>query len=135
MVTDEQVEVAVDVLIEDMFAPHEIPVSDELKAKYRYVARRMLESVACIPALPFATDAINPALSGYYWNTLRCWLDDLQKRHRQAMARYAHLERQHHPSKIEQGKLIELNAAMIRFVKEALARRAVPTSPTDGANG
>ena len=73
-------------------------------------------------------------LDGYYWNSLTTWQSDLLKQRRQLMARYASLERQQHPSKFGQGKLIELNAAIIALVSAALAERHQALSP-DGAAG
>lgn len=61
------------------------------------------------------------AVDGYYLNSLREWRKRLLADHRKIMARYASLERQMHPSKHGQGKLMELNAAMIALVDAALA--------------
>ncbi len=76
------------------------------------------------------------AFSGYYWNSLRTWRDELNIRHRRLMARYAAMERKSHPDKRAQGELIELNAEMIRHVNKALrARAAAQPAGADNGNG
>lgn len=55
-------------------------------------------------------------MGAYYNNGLKARRYELLKDLRQAMARYATLERTHHPSKIDQGKYIELIKKMIALV-------------------
>ncbi len=57
---------------------------------------------------------------GYLINGLTARRDRLLKEHRLLMSRYATLERTHHPSKLAQGKLIDLNRAIIDLVDQAL---------------
>lgn len=61
-------------------------------------------------------------MSAYYTNGLKARRYELLKDLRQAMARYATLERTHHPSKIDQGKYIDLIKKMIAMVDAELER-------------
>jgi hypothetical protein len=79
-----------------------------------------------MPANPTSPAAEREANRRYYWNSLREWRDDLNTRHRRLMARYAAMERMVHPDKRDQGRLIELNSEMIRFINKALAERTPP---------
>jgi hypothetical protein len=66
---------------------------------------------------------------GYYTNSLNAWRSDLLEQLRKLMARYARMERMHHPDKADQGRLIELTKRMIAMVENAVVVAATPSAP------
>lgn len=54
---------------------------------------------------------------GYYMNSLKAERTKLQKELCSAMARYARMEKMHHPDKLDQGLLIDYFKRCIRMVE------------------
>lgn len=67
-------------------------------------------------------------LDGYYWNSIIAWRNEALKHRRQMMARYASLERQSHPCKYGQGRLLDIQRRWIETLDAELAMR--PSSPS-----
>lgn len=71
-------------------------------------------------------------MGAYYTNGLKAKRTALLNELRQAMARYATLERTHHPSKIDQGKFIDLTKRMIALVDAELESEEIEDAEKNG---
>ncbi len=59
-------------------------------------------------------------MGAYYSNSLKSKRTELLKELRLSMARYARLEKMHHPSKIDQGRWIDLTKKFIALIDAEL---------------
>ena len=57
----------------------------------------------------------------YYTNSLKAWRNEMRHELRGLMARYASMERAHHPDKQDHGRLIELMQEFIARLDKELA--------------